>query len=1050
MGGVVLPGIGCGSAGAMRRRASSSAAALAIASVIWLASFAGFAAMPDAGGHADGGDADAGDAEAGGAPDLDALRAELASLEAFLAGRLGPRRSAELFRVDLESDVAAARRVEALAKELTAARAAAPDASVADAAVDAAPPPPEQLARTLGVHILEAKRAILALPRERRLALLAAEEEAVRAEAARREREEAEREAQRAEAAHLDALAAMKDARSATERQLAEARSKVEAARADQLRAAADVADLRRALLGSAATRAEALARLERESNAVAAASADADALYDRIVEELVRLRARGDELLGETEKTITIPRVPKGVTLPDAGDAELAARRDRIAEAIVALDGGATSLETEKRELLWAALRSVMAAERTLNERRIELIERVSPAKRDRVLGFGAEGRAQGLREVRRVGLEVRWLRATGDALVRETFADLKRPARIVGIALQVIALAAILSAAMFVRRRIGPWLAAASEAMPELVHSAGVARALQKIAGAFAAIAVEVVSLGAVLLVPVVSRIEVHDGPASVPYALLQWYWAYRVALATTHRGIAWLAATDEGTISEDTGTKILRSARLVGRTSFLFAVLLAASAAVVGRGYLHTLIARAAYVLAIPVAVILVRWWRDDIARAFLAIRPTGRLSALVARTRTRWIGFFVAIAAFGVLLGAWVVHVVRTFVLRFERSRKTLAFLFRRRLEKQGERAAPRRAVLEPEVLAFFTEAPVETEELRVDRFPGLAELETRFERFRAGERVGATVVVGRTGHGKTSWLRAAASRCSGMPSHTITLRVRTTDPCEVAATIARAVGAPEAVRDLDTLAAHLLASERRVVVVDEAQLWFLRGVQTLDAWRGFTRLVERTGDKVLWLAAFAHYPWEFVRWIAKGDVVFRTIVELPPWSEQELGKLLGRRNEASGLTIVYDDLIVDRVSGADAKKQVLSTAHDYNRLVWDYSEGSPRVALHVWGRSLVPDGPGRARVRLFDSPRAAVLDALSESAKFVLASVVWHERLSLDDAVSVLLLPRSACEEAFARLEDAGVAIREEGHLRIEPLWWPVVIRYLRRNHLVET
>src|SRR5207253_1305508 len=148
-----------------------------------------------------------------------------------------------------------------------------------------------------------------------------------------------------------------------------------------------------------------------------------------------------------------------------------------------------------------------------------------------------------------------------------------------------------------------------------------------------------------------------------------------------------------------------------------------------------------------------------------------------------------------------------------------------------------------------------------------------------------------------------------------------------------------------------LVEHLRATGPQVITIDDTQLWFLRGVEKLAGWRAFALLVDRTSDVVLWVVAFAHYPWEFLSWIARGDTVFRSIVHLTPWTDNEIRQLLERRNAASGLTILYDDLLVEDQLGLDSGAQILTTARDYNRLVWDYAEGSPRVALHVWGRSL---------------------------------------------------------------------------------------------------
>lgn len=1000
-----------------------------------------------------------------------AARRELSSLLAFRAGRLGSVPSSELFRVDLRNDEAVRRRVAEIRKERAevakrvppqasrpAARAlqagpdAAADAAAHDEAQDRALLDAEATNDTLVLmraRILELREVILGLPLAAREELLAEEQTALRAEEVRLDRQKAERQAEQADAERQKALQEAQRARSDVERKFAEARARTQQIRGDQLRARADLSDRRHELETAKEERDAFIVEAERRVAAVASGSPQADALHDGLVTQLVSLRNVAARLLDDVDGRPRAPAPPRALVLPETEGTNLGPERDKLTEDHAGLVQEAASLDRENREATWSALRSVMDAERRLNELRHAVLEKLSPDKRGAVLGFGEEGLAQGAREIARIRLEVRWLRLSGGESLRDTLAELRRPAAAMRMVFHLLGLLALAWATVFARRRHAGWLEALRGVAARSLRRPSLLRAVQRITQALEAVGVEALTLGAVLLAAILPGIDVQHGPLSILYALFLWYWLYRLAIAVTHRGLAWAASRREG-ISAGTGDKLLRSVQLVMRSGFFVAVLLAIAATIVGRGYLYWVVVRVAWLLVMPVALILIRRWRDDIAEAYLKLRPTGALSRKVGRTRERWVGFFVVIAAFGVVFGAGVVRALRRFVLGFDQTRKALAYLFRRRLEKQVEHAPSVVTLLDPKHLSFFSERAVVDDQLAVPRYPNLDDLEARFVGWREGERVGATLLVGRTGYGKTSWLVAARARLARANPCAIALRERATTAAAVVAALAPALGAPEATATEDELVTFLRAGPRRVVTVDDAQLVFLRGVDTLDGWQSFSRILERTAESVMWVVAFAHYPWEFARWASTSGEVFRYHVELPPWSETEIAQLLEHRTRASKLEVTYGDLMMDAIEGADVKAQLLSTARDYNRLVWDYAEGSPRVALHVWGRSLVPDGEGRARVRLFRSPDAAVLESLSESTKFVLAAIVWHERLSLDEAAFVLQESPAACDDAFARFLEQGIAEPHEGRWRITARWWPMVVRYLRRKHLIET
>lgn len=1047
-----------------------------VASAFWAATLAVALAAPpreDAGAADAGPDADAALAIAPPSAEIEsavaAMRDELASLLAFLEGGVGPLRSRDLFRFDLVLDDAVIPRAELARHALDEARAAAAEVEIPDAARDAGAdggdagarepfdawllqaPPSDGVARLLKVRTLELRAHVLSLSRGRREGLLSAEQAALRAESTRRIRAETQREAERADDARLQALRAAQEANTDAERRLAEIRADAEATRGEQIRARAELEEQRQTEVARETSQSDVLAQMTGRAEHVAERSPEADALYDAIGNRLVSLRERGDALLSDLERGPRAPR-PEAAAFPDTNVPDLVRERDRLRGTLEDLQREADALDAESKALTWSALRAVMATERHLNALHIELLQRVSEEKRRRLMGIGEEGFTQGGREIARVAFELRWLRVSGRQAARDMLDELRKPAAIARLSIELVAILALLWATVTLRRRRAAWLEAARETAARTIRSPALLRLVKQGTAVLDAIGGELITLIGVLLVRAVPQLDVEEGVVSVVYTLALWYAIYRLALTATHRALAWAAARDGAPLAPETGEKILRSVRIVGRSAFFFAVLLASSNAVVGRGYLHSQVVRAAWLIAIPIVAILVTRWRDDIAQAYLRVRPTGNLSRLVARSRTHRGGFFVAIAAFAVLFGSGVVSSLRRFVLGFEHSRKALAYMFRRRLEKQGERQTSVPEPLPPEQLRFYTEDPVEEDALLVDHFPGMAEFEAQLAAWRDGEAPRATLVVGRAGFGKTTWLAMAKRRCGDVPCDRLTVRARTTTPEGVLDFLGEAVGAPPEARDVDALARYLLRRGRRVILVDDAHLWFLRGSETLEGFRAFSDLVSRTEGEVLWCVSFAHYAWEFLRWIAQGETVFRSVVHLLPWSETGIGRLLRKRNVASGLSISYDDLLVEEPGGAlDAKAAILTTARDYNRLVWDYAEGSPRVALHVWSRSLVPDGPRRARVRLFTNPNATALEELGESAKFVLAALTWHEGISTDEAASVLLLPRAICRDAFKRFSELGICEPDgDGNHRVSSRWWPLVIRYLRRKHLIDT
>jgi len=149
-----------------------------------------------------------------------------------------------------------------------------------------------------------------------------------------------------------------------------------------------------------------------------------------------------------------------------------------------------------------------------------------------------------------------------------------------------------------------------------------------------------------------------------------------------------------------------------------------------------------------------------------------------------------------------------------------------------------------------------------------------------------------------------------------------------------------------------------------------------------------------------------------------------------------------------VTLTYEDLIVDGMEGVSAQARLVETVDGYVRLLWDYSDGNPRVALHFWLRSLVAESAARARVRLFRGPAAKLLETRDEAGLFLLASLVLHQSLTLAEAVRATHLAETRCRMHLRRLVDLGALAFDGERYRISTHWHRAVFRLLRRRNLL--
>jgi hypothetical protein len=268
-------------------------------------------------------------------------------------------------------------------------------------------------------------------------------------------------------------------------------------------------------------------------------------------------------------------------------------------------------------------------------------------------------------------------------------------------------------------------------------------------------------------------------------------------------------------------------------------------------------------------------------------------------------------------------------------------------------------------------------------------------------------------------------------------------------------LSAALGLPS----LDTPPALIVALREqpaRVVLLDLVQNTLLRAVGGHAGHDALVTIAQATSGKVLWVLAYAHWPFQYVLRTQLGRDVYDRVVTLAPWSEQQIGELIDARMAAAGFTADYDKLVLNEAllhtttsvapGGADVD---VRNADRYQRLVWDYADGNPRVALHFFRLSLVWSQGLTVGVRLFPMPEVDALEPFETRTWFALACVVQHENLSVDDAAASLRFPRHECAWALRLLQDHGfLTVDAAGAYRVRSHWSRAVQRFLQRKKLL--
>jgi len=727
-------------------------------------------------------------------------------------------------------------------------------------------------------------------------------------------------------------------------------------------------------------------------------------------------------------------------VALPPNADADqLPADIDdgAASQLRASLSRSALELQALEGQLRWDRAEALRDAIVIMNQARLRLFEMLSEARRDSLEGFGSDGVAEVKRELDQIILEVRFHLLAVPREAAHQYRQLKSaPGPVVFSLFQLLFLVLVFR---WWRKRADDTLEQSRRAWLQKRPQTQLTR-------------------GVATFVWYVRRIR-KPVEWLVFFALLSMLISKAGRLPETKYFqiiVAWLLAgafvvelidamaSRQGFSSESSGKLRFRSLRLVGVSVVAVGLILSLTVATVGKGAIYAWVISTFGFLAIPVFLVLVFWWKDTIFE-----RAKGREGSRVLRWVVRHdhgLLTYPAAAVGGVYL---LIEGVAGFVVRrvsdLAPLRRIFAYLFRRGVEK-NKTATPAEYGTEPipaELYAALAPDPKTPPELLTSY---MSESVHAMRALVRSDRDAIVAVVGERGLGKTTFLdRVTSDLESG------SLCAVQCQPGGFAALLvdfARALGLPGTATE-EEIIASLRERAPTVIRVDDAQRLvrpLIGGLEDIDQLIELTRSVS---PQTSWLIAIGMPAWQYLR-RARGDrAAFDQVIQLKPWEETQIASLIEQRSAAAGVVPSFERLVVPRQVRTSPVSDEERTKRDFYRILWDYSDGNPEVALHFWRESLYrqPDDE-TVYVRLFSGPSASQLDDLPATFYFVLRTVVQLELAVEEDVVTCTDLSTAEVADALRAARVHGY-IKGEGHLfEIDLQWYRAIISMLRRKHLL--
>ena len=357
----------------------------------------------------------------------------------------------------------------------------------------------------------------------------------------------------------------------------------------------------------------------------------------------------------------------------------------------------------------------------------------------------------------------------------------------------------------------------------------------------------------------------------------------------------------------------------------------------------------------------------------------IRAGGRAAARAAEQGAHWLG----------LKAGWITPPEPA--VEPLRSRPHLARILEVRL---GERDLPmlyRR---------LFSLSPIKDPRFLVGRARELAGLGELLERWKAGQSVSG-LIVGARGSGKSSLLNCAAASVFA-DEHLVrgAIGERLTGADAGPGFVGNLLGLPQG-----AAVGQALATERRVIVVEEFERSFLRAVGGFEAIKEFLRLIQATARTTLWIVVMNDLAFRYLDAVTQLGQRFSHRVNAMAVERQALVGSILQRHHLSALRLQFVPPPAPRPR-IDTVRRSLGLQGDaeeaFFSALYRQSDGIFRSGFELWLDSIERVEGGVVHMRQPLDPDYRPLEAeLTAADHHMLKAILQHGSLQAEHLAQVL-------------------------------------------------
>ena len=239
---------------------------------------------------------------------------------------------------------------------------------------------------------------------------------------------------------------------------------------------------------------------------------------------------------------------------------------------------------------------------------------------------------------------------------------------------------------------------------------------------------------------------------------------------------------------------------------------------------------------------------------------------------------------------------------------------------------------------------------------------------------------------------------------------------------------------------------------KIVVLENLQNYYLRTIHGFEALKMIIELITKTSKDVFWICSANIYSWKYLDKTIDLAGYFGYVIEMKPFSADELRELIMKKNNISGYKIIFTPSSKNLNSKkfqrlSDEEKQQYLLNQFFNDLN-EFAKGNISLALTFWLLSTSNITEESIEITSFEPPDFSFINKLDADKVFIIYLLIMHDGLGFEHLSRIYKKAEDELKLLVIMMLDDGILIEKKERYEVNPLIYRHSINMLKSKNLI--